>query len=241
MIINPCRLDPRGPCREDAGTCSAPRSADVTAQASAGWGHFARTGSPPPKPAFLPLRSTSCIAASAEPTASDTSVQFPCPGAGCSRLSRGLPVRFGFPLEVSAAPLWQGLKLKRDSVGNVTAVTHWEAKGVVASGLFQPQGSWGGQTTQSTHSPAPWQGNGLPPGPSLTQLPIAQLIYLHWANCLSAKGVTWTSSPLLPEAMKNVRRLVGNFRSSSSFLKLEIKFPLMISAEESSHLIQLLQ
>lgn len=140
MIINPCKLDPRGPCREDAGTCSTPRSSDVTAQASAGWGHFARTGSPPPKPAFLPLRSTSCVAASAEPTASDTSVQLPCPGAGCSRLSRGLPVRFGFPLEVSAAPLWQGLKLKRDSVGNVTAVTHWEAKGVVASGLFSAPG-----------------------------------------------------------------------------------------------------
>lgn len=120
------------------------------------------------------------------------------------------------------------------------AVTLWEAEGVVALGVFQPQGSQCAQTTQSTHATAPREGDGLPLCPSLTRLPCAQMIYLHWTNCLHAKSVTWTNSLLLPEAMKNTRRLVGNFRSSSSFHKLEIKFPL-ISAEESSHLIQLVQ
>lgn len=71
----PMQARSRRPCREGAGAYSAPRSADITAQALAGWGHFARTGSPPPKPAFLPLRPTSCIAASAELTAPETSLQ----------------------------------------------------------------------------------------------------------------------------------------------------------------------
>lgn len=86
MIINTCRPDPRGPCGEDAGAHSAPRSADVTAQALAGYGHFARTGSPPPKPAFLPLRPTSCIAVPADPAAANVSVLLPHAGEGCSRL-----------------------------------------------------------------------------------------------------------------------------------------------------------